>query len=59
MPSNFAASSRPCPAITLPFSSTKIGLVKPNARMLSAICRICRLLWVRGLRASGWRANIA
>src|SRR5262245_10948859 len=35
-----------------PSSPIRTGLVKPNRRMLSAICRICFLEWVRAL--PGW-----
>jgi hypothetical protein len=35
--------SRACPARMKPFSSTRIGIVKPKRLMLSAIRRICLL----------------
>ncbi|MEQ1713012.1 MAG: hypothetical protein ABL908_16635 [Hyphomicrobium sp.] len=31
--------------------SIRTGLLKPNSRMLAAICAICFGLWVRALRA--------
>jgi len=34
-----------------PASSISTGLVKPNSRMLAAICAICSALCVRLLRA--------
>jgi DNA topoisomerase/Toprim domain len=46
-PISFAASIRPWPAMLSPSSPTSTGLVKPNRRMLSAICRTCFLEWVR------------
>ena len=45
-------TSRPCPQITLPWRSIRIGTLKPKTSMLLAICRICFLLWRRGLVAS-------
>src|ERR1051326_6618337 len=56
-PSCLAAASRPWPAITSPFSLTRIGLLKPNARMLPAISAICASLWVRALRGEGIRRS--
>jgi hypothetical protein len=38
LPSSPQASSRPCPAITLPSGAIRIGTLKPNALMLLAIC---------------------
>jgi hypothetical protein len=35
--------------------SIRTGLVKPNSRMLSAICRICFREWLRALREQGVR----
>jgi hypothetical protein len=35
------AASLPCPAITLPSRSTRIGPLNPNASMLATICRTC------------------
>ena len=49
-PRSFAASSRPCPASSIEFSSISTGTVKPQATMLSAIWRICFLECVRALR---------
>ena len=48
-----AASIRPWPAITPPSASINTGLVKPNSRMLFAICWICFGECVRGLRTYG------
>jgi hypothetical protein len=50
MPSRFAAAARPWPAMMQRSASISTGLVKPNASMLLAICRICFLEWVRALR---------
>ena len=36
-----AASTRPCPAISVPCSSTSTGMVKPNSRIEAAICATC------------------
>ncbi len=63
IPSDLAASSRPCPAMSILFSSIRIGAAKPTARMLAAICRICffecvraflgwGLIWSMGTRVS-------
>ena len=41
IPSDLAASSRPCPAMSTLCSSIRTGAAKPTARMLAAICRIC------------------
>ena len=46
MPSFFAADRRAWPAMMTPSLSTRIGLVKPNALMLSATWLICRSLCV-------------
>src|SRR5579862_5034524 len=43
--------------MTPPSRSIRIGLVKPNVRILSAIWRICLAEWVRGLRAYGFSAE--
>ena len=50
LPSRRAAASRPCPARIVLASSIRIGLVKPNFWMLSAICLICAFECVRALR---------
>jgi len=47
IPSSLAASTLPCPAMISSSSLIRTGLVNPNFWMLSAICRICRLEWVR------------
>ena len=39
--------------MTSPSSPTRIGLVKPKARMLPAISATCASLWVRALRGEG------
>ena len=38
---SFAASSRPWPAINMPFSRTSTGMVQPNSRSDALICSIC------------------
>src|SRR6516162_6758699 len=58
MPSSRAAKRRPGPATTLPSRSIKIGTLKPKVLMLWAICRICFLLWQRGLLGSGFSWSI-
>ena len=37
----------------VPASSISTGAVKPNCRILAAICRICFVEWVRAFRAHG------
>src|SRR2546427_11150016 len=49
---SFAASTRPWPMIS-PSFPISTGLVKPNRRVLSAICRICFLEWV--VEREEWR----
>ena len=49
-PRDFAASRRPCPAMSRPVSSVRTGDVKPNSLMLAAIWPICFLECVRALR---------
>src|ERR1043165_2020863 len=39
--------------MTSPSSPARMGLVKPNARMLPAISATCAALWVRALRGEG------
>src|SRR5208337_3955536 len=56
-PSRLAASSRPCPASTTPFSSTRIGTLKPNAKMLSAMRATCRTECFRAFLLSGFKAS--
>jgi hypothetical protein len=46
------------PATIAPAASMSTGLTKPNWRMPAAICRICFLEWVRGVRAAGWSPPI-
>jgi hypothetical protein len=46
-----AASTRPCPAMTVPSSPTSTGIVQPHSRMEAAICATCASEWVRALRA--------
>jgi hypothetical protein len=41
----------------LPSRSIKIGTLKPKVLMLWAICRICFLLWRRGLLGSGFSCS--
>ena len=50
-PSLRAARSLPWPAMTPRSPSTRMGLVKPNSRMLAAICATCASEWVRAFRA--------
>src|SRR3981081_299497 len=52
-PSFLAPSTRPWPAMMLPFSVTRIGLVQPHSRIEAAIWLTCSSLWVRALRAYG------
>src|SRR3981189_2628805 len=52
-PSFLAPSTRPWPAMMLPFSVTRIGLVQPHSRIDAAIWLTCSSLWVRALRAYG------
>jgi hypothetical protein len=59
MPSNFAASTRPCPARIVFSASISTALVKPKVLILSAICRICFFEWVRALRFQGRNADMA
>ncbi len=40
MPSSFAASTLPWPAMMPPEPSIKTGLIKPNSSILAAICLI-------------------
>jgi hypothetical protein len=54
-----AASTLPCPSMIASSSPISTGLVKPNSRMLSAICRICFLEWVRAFLAQGRRRATA
>ncbi len=51
MPSSFAASTLPWPAMMPPEPSIKTGLMKPNSLILAAICLTCFGVWVRGLRS--------
>ena len=53
MPSDLAASSRPCPAMSTLCSSTRTGAAKPSSRMLAAICPICFFECVRLFLAFG------
>lgn len=50
---NFAAATRPCPAMIRSSSSIRIGLLKPNRLIEAAICLICLREWVRALRSEG------
>ena len=42
-PNSLAASTRPCPATICASLLMRTGLLKPNLRMLAAICSICFL----------------
>ena len=57
-PSFRAASTRPCPAMMPPCSSTSTGLVQPNSTIDAAIWATCASQWVRGLRSYGCRRSI-
>ena len=50
MPSDFAASTRPCPATIIPPESTSTGLVKPNDWILA--CDLMDLLFWMGARVT-------
>ena len=54
MPTSFAASTLPCPAMIPLVPSIKTGLINPNSLMLAWICLICFAVCVRGLRARGF-----
>ena len=53
IPSDLAASSRPCPAMSMLFSSIRTGAAKPTAWILAAICRICFFECVRAFLGCG------
>ena len=53
MPSSFAAIKRPCPAMMILSSPSKIGFTKPNSVMDAAICATCVSECVRAFLAYG------
>ena len=53
IPSDLAASSRPCPAMSTLYSSTRTGAANPSSRMLAAIRPICFFGCVRVFLAFG------
>src|ERR1035437_7525728 len=54
MPTSFAASTLPCPAMIPLVPSINIGLINPNSLMLAWICLICFAVCVLGFRARGF-----
>ncbi len=58
MPSKRHARNLPFPVTILSPPSVRIGTLKSNASMLSAICWICLLVWRRGLAGSGFSVSI-
>ena len=58
IPSALAASTRPCPAMILQFSSIRTGATKPNSRRLARICDICAALWRLALFAYGTNSSM-
>ena len=53
-PSSFAASNRPCPAMTQSSPSISNGVTKRYFLTLLLSARICRLACFRGLRGLGF-----
>jgi hypothetical protein len=55
IPIDLAASRRPCPAMSTPSGSRRIGFVNPNSLIEAMICSTCRFECARALRGSGGR----
>ena len=54
-PNDWAAKTRPWPAMMVAFSSIKAGLVQPKRRMTPASCTICSCECLRAF--CGWAFN--